>query len=59
MKKEYLGDSVYAEIEDGMLLLTTDNGYGPNNKIFLEQEVIEALLEYVARLEAVSKWKLT
>jgi len=33
-KKVYLGDSVYAELEDGMIKLTTENGYGPSNTIF-------------------------
>jgi len=47
--KQYLGDSVYAELERGMLKLTTDNGMGPNNIIFLEPEVYTALVQYVSR----------
>jgi hypothetical protein len=45
MSKEYLGDSVYADIEDGMVKLTTENGYpdDPRNVIFLEPEVYRAL----------------
>lgn len=36
--KTYIGDSVYAEIADGRLTLTTENGYGPSNTIILEPE---------------------
>lgn len=52
--KQYLGDSVYAEIENGMVKLTTENGYSddPRNVIFLEPEVYDALVKYVERLKA-------
>lgn len=49
MKKEYLGDSVYAEY-DGVraaLVLTTENGYGPTNKIVVEIEVLSNLARYL------------
>jgi hypothetical protein len=47
-KKEYIGDSVYVEInEDGQIVLTTENGTGPTNTIFLEPEVYSHLVEYV------------
>jgi hypothetical protein len=45
-RKVYLGDSVYAEFEHGMIRLTTDNGMGPSNEIFLEPEVIQALVRF-------------
>lgn len=48
--KEYLGDSVYAEWNAaGMLVLTTENGRGPSNLIFLEPEVISALLRFLEK----------
>ncbi len=47
--KEYLGDSVYAEIEHEMVKLTTENGYGPTNTIYLELEVYAAFVTYMAR----------
>jgi hypothetical protein len=47
--KAYLGDSVYVEIESGMVKLTTENGMGPNNTIYLELEVYEALVAYVKK----------
>ena len=50
MKKVYLGDSVYVEVESGALKLTTENGDGPSNTIYLEPEVLGALNRYVAAL---------
>jgi len=50
MKKEYLGDSVYVEIENGMFKLTTENGMGPSNEIFLEREVLDSLVSYAKRI---------
>jgi len=49
--KAYLGDSVYVDVDNGMLKLTTDNGYGPSNTIYLEPEVYEALTRYVQRIK--------
>ena len=47
--KEYLGDSVYAELDAaGGIVLTTENGLGPSNTIVLEPEVINALGRYIA-----------
>ena len=51
MTKEYLGDSVYVEIENGMIKLTTENGYGPSNTIFLEVVVYDHLVKYVTEAE--------
>ena len=47
--RHYLGDSVYAEVQSGMIKLTTDNGSGPNNTIFLEDFVTENLIEFYKR----------
>lgn len=47
--KEYLGDSVYADIEYGDLVLTTENGDGPSNCIVIESEVWKALLKFVEK----------
>ncbi len=46
MEERYLGDSVYAEVQDGMIKLTTNNGYGANNVIFMDPTVFEALKKY-------------
>ena len=48
--KTYLGDSVYAETCDSMILLTTENGTGPSNSIYLEVEVLEALFRFAKSL---------
>lgn len=48
--KLYLGDSVYAEIDErGRIILTTENGYpdDPRNRIVLEPEVFDALLKLI------------
>lgn len=48
--KDYLGDSVYVDIENDGLMLTTENGDGPpSNDIYLDRAVFEALLRYVER----------
>lgn len=45
--KEYIGDSVYAEVVDGFLVLTTENGKRPNNKIMLDRNVLLSLESYL------------
>lgn len=50
---EYLGDSVYVEVVEGMLVLTTNNGEGPSNTIYLERQVYDALVRYVERMREV------
>lgn len=55
MAKFYLGDSVYVDIERGMIRLTTWNGYptDPSNTIYLDLEVYDALQHYVEHAMAV------
>lgn len=48
-EKAYLGDSVYAQNDGFGIILTTENGYGPSNTIYLEPSVYTALLDYVAK----------
>lgn len=48
--KTYIGDSVYAEIDDfGDVKLTTENGYpdDPRNIIILEAPLFKQLTEWV------------
>lgn len=45
--KQYIGDSVFAEQDNEYLKLTTENGCGPTNTIYLEQYVVDALLDYL------------
>jgi hypothetical protein len=50
--KTYLGDSVYVEVEGGMLKLTTENGlpWDPSNTIYLMPFVIERLIAHYREL---------
>jgi hypothetical protein len=52
MDKDYLGDSVYVEHDGYHLVLTTENGYGPSNRICLDPDVYAALVGYHDRLVA-------
>lgn len=56
--KVYLGDSVYMEVHTvimGDVTLTTENGYGPSNTIYLEPSVIDALLMQIGRFRHVDE----
>jgi len=51
--KEYLGDAVYADLDEWRrIVLTTENGIEATNAIVLEPEVYAALLAWVERLRA-------
>ncbi len=54
MKKEYLGDAVYVDVDTfgRGIVLTTENGIEATNKIYLEPNVLKHLQEY---LEALKK----
>ena len=55
--KDYLGDSVYAELTPyHSIRLTTNNGYpdDPRNVIELEPDVLDALMNFIER---VNTWK--
>lgn len=43
----YLGDSVYADIGNGMVVLTTENGVEVSNRIYLEPQVVEAFIGWL------------
>lgn len=51
MKKEYLGDAVYAQMSEstGDLVLTTEDGIRATNTVVLEAEVIVGLISYLKR----------
>ena len=44
--KQYLGDAVYAGLDDGMIKLTTSDGIKDTNTIYLAPEVFAALIIY-------------
>lgn len=47
MNKKYLGDGVYADVENGMLKLTVENGISVTDEIYLEYEVYLALVAFM------------
>lgn len=48
MNKRYIGDGVYADIDDlGRLVLTTEDGISVTNRIVLEPEVWAALQHFM------------
>jgi hypothetical protein len=48
IRRAYLGDAVYVSYEAGdQLVLTTENGIAVTNRIVLEPEVWESLIEFV------------
>lgn len=51
MHKTYLGDGVYASVEQGGLVLTTENGVSVTNTIVMEPEVLSAFLAYINMLK--------
>jgi hypothetical protein len=58
--KVYLGDSVYAEFDTqiaGDVLLTTENGYGPTNTIYLENGLLGLLNKMYERAATDRKQK--
>jgi hypothetical protein len=54
IQKEYLGDSVYVELEGGQLKLTTENSENPTNVIYMEKSVFTALIRFTQK-ESVRK----
>jgi hypothetical protein len=46
-EKRYLGASVYADVEHGMVKLTTEDSISATNTIYLEPEVIRELRRYL------------
>lgn len=52
--KEYLGDGVYAEFEDGMIKVTTEDGISVTNTVYLERSVYDALIRFA---EATTGWE--
>jgi hypothetical protein len=52
--KTYLGDGVYADLDDfGSIILTVENGIDITNTIYLEDEVIEVLLNFVNNIREI------
>ncbi len=43
--KHYIGDSVYYQFDGFGIVLTTENGFGPSNEIYMEPEVLYRLID--------------
>lgn len=53
--RAYLGDSVYVDLELGQVKLTTENGIEKTNTIFLEPQVMDALIQWYKDLNGVKQ----
>lgn len=51
MRRQYLGDSCYAEFDGYGIWLTTNNGLGTTNKIYMEPAVLKALNDFIEYLK--------
>ncbi len=48
-EKEYLGDGVYVTHDGYHIVLTTENGMAVTNRIYLDRDVYQSLVDYVAK----------
>jgi len=51
----YLGDSVYAGLDEGRVALYLDNGFGPTCVIILEPEVLSEFQRWLDLIRKESK----
>lgn len=56
--KSYLGDSVYASFDGYAVKLTTENGFGPSNTIYLEPEILQRLISVACKWQILSEQEL-
>jgi hypothetical protein len=49
-RRTYLGDGVYAAIENGMVKLTAENGVRATDTIWMEPAVLDALADYIIKV---------
>jgi hypothetical protein len=49
MSKQHLGDGVYVDYENGMVKLTAENCIEATDTIYLENSVLIAFIEYLAK----------
>lgn len=56
--KRYLGDSVYVDVQDYGIVLTTENGLpdDPSNTIFLEPQTIRSLYHMLQETYDLAQW---
>lgn len=51
----YIGDGVYADVERGMIRLTTEDGEQVTNTIYLEMDVVSSFLEWILKHDIKEK----
>lgn len=51
IKKDYLGDGVYADFDGYNIVLTVENGISTLDRICLEPSVLDALNRFAKRIE--------
>jgi len=54
MNKEYIGDGVYVDMKDNVLILTTENGIHTTNIIYLEPDIYMNLVNYVKEIRLIN-----
>jgi hypothetical protein len=47
LPKRYLGDGIYVVVTDGLVILTTEDGYTTPNTVVMEPEVLKSFLDYI------------
>ena len=47
--KDYIGDGVYVASQHGQIHVTTENGVEITNRVVLETETLDALLQWLSR----------
>ncbi len=55
VRKEYIGDGVYADYDGYHIILTAENGIEVTNRIALEGQVVKSLERYVKTLQQALK----
>ena len=48
--KVYIGDSIYAELNDSELIITTNNGLGDSNRIVFGGAEWQSLVDFVDKI---------
>lgn len=55
MSKRYIGDGVYADFDGYGIVLTTEDGISVTNRIVVEPEVYDSLMQFVKDLREKAK----
>ena len=53
IQKEYIGDSVYCSHDGFQFVLTTENGRGVTNEIFLDWHVVQGFFRQIEKVHGI------